>query len=288
MTPGVWLANERPTVDRVLAWGRRSLPASPSASLDAQLLLGEVLGRRREWLLAHGEAEVSVQSLITFERLIERRAVGVPVAYLLGRVFWLDLELEVTADVLIPRPETECLLERALELVSGRHPLVAADVGTGSGAIAIALARALPDTTVVATDVSAAALDVAARNAARYELQHRITFVRGSLSRPLDTAPDLLVANLPYLSDERMCSLPLDVRHEPSGALRGGTRGTELYQQLIAEIARAGWAPPLALEIDAEQSTEMIELLREHLPPGTIRVFPDLAGLDRVVTYSPD
>ncbi len=275
------------TVDDSLTWARIQLLASGSPSLDAHLLLGYVLAKERAWLLAHGEEELLSEHLEEFQRLVDRRATGEPVAYLLGRALWYDLELEVTSAVLVPRPETELLVEVALHLVAERGSSTIADIGTGSGAIAIALARALPNARVYATETSVAALAVAKRNLTRYALQNRVALLQGELLAPLPGQQDLIVSNLPYLSTDQLRELPPDVRYEPLSALSGGHHGHELYEALIDQLAATTWTPMLALEIDPSQSTYLRERLERSLTPGQSKIWVDLAGRERVLTYCP-
>lgn len=265
---------------------RQSLAGSPTASLDAHLLLGEVLQHGRAWLLAHGEERIEPFAFDRFWSLVHRRSEGEPVAYLRGRVDWLDLELEVSPAVLIPRPETEILAEHSIRLGRELGVRRVADIGTGSGALAIALARGLPRTVVVATDVSPVALEVAARNVGHYGLGDRITLLSGNLLEPLDEAPDLLVANLPYLSDVMMATLDRDVRSEPEFALRGGVSGLDLYVSLLDQLEQRSWHCPLFLEIDPRQSGAMLDLL-SVLPAGASSLHPDLSGKNRIAQYLP-
>src|SRR5579872_1667122 len=223
------LKHDATTVVGSLAWATAQLAKSTTAALDSQLLLGHVLHKERSWLIGHPESTLTKDEQFEFETLIRRRAGGEPVAHLRGFVDWWDLRLEVSADTLIPRPETEVLVEAAIEVARAMKAQMIADVGTGSGAIAIALARALQKVQVEALDVSPAALAVAARNVGAYSLADRVQLKVGSLVEPLEVEPDLIVANLPYLSEEMMDALERDVRAEPRLALFGGTGGTEIY-----------------------------------------------------------
>lgn len=275
------------TVADALRWGRQALLSSPTASLDAQLLLGHVLQRPRSWVIAHENDELAPWQIAVYGSLVQRRRAGEPVAYLRGYVEWLDLELEVTPEVLIPRPETELVVERALETAGRRRPALVADIGTGSGAIAIALARRLHDADVLAVDVSDSALRVAARNLARYDLSPRVRLLQGSLLQPLEEPPDLIVANLPYLSDHMMRTLEPGVRFEPPIALHGGNTGFELYEELFRQLRSRAWQPVVVLEIDPRQSRDVRRLAPDLLPGMTWSIYPDYAGHDRVVLLDP-
>lgn len=279
------VAGER--VTQLLASGTARLAGSPSAALDAQLLLGCVLGRDRSWVLAHDDHRASCAESAAFRRLIERRACGEPVAYIRGVVQWYGMELEVTPEVLIPCPETELLVEEAIRTAANHRASQIADVGTGSGAIAIALARALPCCSIVATDASVSALKVAARNAKRMAVDQRISLQSGDLLTPVLSRPDLLVANLPYLSATEMAYLPRDVRHEPVGALYGGEFGWELYERLLDQLSERAWHIPFILELDPRQADHVCSIVRARLPVGRLAVLRDYAGDHRFVVYEP-
>ncbi|MDP9338852.1 MAG: peptide chain release factor N(5)-glutamine methyltransferase [Acidobacteriota bacterium] len=235
-----------------------------SHTLAAELLLLHVIQRDRAWLYAHPEEPLAANDLDAFLCLIARRANGEPTQHLTGNQEFWSLEFEVTPDVLIPRPETEHVIEVALdrlalrELRAGRAQKTAgdgfliADIGTGSGCLAVALAKELPGARIYATDISTAALHVARRNAVRHSVANVIRFFEADLSQPLIqevTAPassppdaaafDLIVSNPPYISRRDAPTLPREVReHEPAIALYGGEEGYELYGDLIALAAQ--------------------------------------------------
>jgi release factor glutamine methyltransferase len=297
----------------------------PSYTLAAELLLLHVLGRDRAWLYAHPEEVIPGLDAHRFLSLILRRAAGEPTQHLTGKQEFLGLEFEVTPDVLIPRPETEHVIEVALdrlalrEIRAGRRQTLAGDglniidVGTGSGCIAIALAKQLPGAHIVATDISAPALTVARRNAAHNGVADRILFVDGNLlehaassraeasvvgaqlAAPLqgkvsasgaaDTRSfDLVVSNPPYVGRKEKETLMREVReHDPEIALYGGEEGYELYADLIAQAAqhlkRGGI---LVLEL-GHNSLPVVQPLLD-LPHWTnVGVTRDLAGIDRVI-----
>jgi len=272
---------------RLLALGTARLAGSPSAALDAQLLLGWVLGRDRSWVLAHDDCRASSMHSAAFRLLIERRSCGEPVAYIRGLVQWYGMELEVTPDVLIPRPETELLVEEAVRMAANHRASRIADIGTGCGAIAVALARALPHCSILATDGTASALGVAARNVKRMAVDERISLQCGDLLTAVLTRPDLLVANLPYLSTAMMAGLPRDVRHEPAAALYGGEFGWELYERLLDQLSERAWDIPFILELDPRQVDHLYSSIRARLPGGRVAVLQDYAGHHRFVVYEP-
>ena len=272
----------------------------PSHTLAAELLLMHVLGRDRAWLYAHPEEVLDGAVVARYLELVARRAEGVPTQYLTGKQEFWGLEFEVTPAVLIPRPETEHVVEVVLERLGptrSREPLRIADLGTGSGCLAVALARELPSAHVIATDTCAAALRVAQRNAARNGVSKRVRFVRCSLLEAfasvqndapvqLRRAPlDLVVSNPPYVGREESDSLQREVRdHEPAKALFAGWRGHELYASLIDQAKRL--LPPSGLLV-LELGYNSLEAVSALVGPATgwtqVRVSPDLAGIPRVL-----
>jgi release factor glutamine methyltransferase len=265
-----------------LEWGQRTLQASHTASLDAQLLLAHVLGKSRSHVLANSNSRLESDQFRRYSALVKRRQSGEPVAYLRGYIDWLDLRLEVNWHTLIPRPDSEILFECAAVAAGRAGAIRLVDVGTGSGALAIALARRLPDAHLIAVDTSTGALEVAARNARTWGVDRQIEFLAGDLLTAVAHEPDLIVANLPYLSDEMMATRGVDVRHEPEDALHGGPTGLELYARLLHQLADRSWKPEVLLEIDPRQRDEMLLLFRETLPDACIRTALDLAGHTRV------
>jgi release factor glutamine methyltransferase len=266
----------------------------PSAPLAAELLLMHVLQRDRTWLYAHPEFELGPEDTAAYAQFIERRSEGVPTQYLTGRQEFWGLEFEIGPGVLIPRPETEHVIEVALERIGERRaePLRIADVGTGSGCIAVALARELPGAEIVATDISAAALDYARRNAARHGVSKRIQFLRADLleaameaSGRAESRFDLIVSNPPYVGRNDAATLPREVReHEPAEALFAGDDGLQIYPALIDEAARK-LAPngTLVLEIGYDGAQYVGSLLSASQWTD-LRVTRDLAAIERVIS----
>jgi release factor glutamine methyltransferase len=251
--------------------------------LDAELIVAHVLSLPRVQLYVQFDRPLSAMELPDIRALIKRRQSGEPVAYLVGKKEFWGFELAVDARVLVPRPDTETLVEEARVRLAGVEAPRIADVGTGSGALAVTLAKLRPDATVWASDVSAAALEVARGNAER--LGAAVTFVEGDLAAPLAAhAPfALIVANLPYVRSADLAALPLEVRAEPVLALDGGDDGLRLVRRLVdAAPALLAAGGVLALEIGAGQAGATAGLLGAA---GfvDVRVRPDLAGIDRVV-----
>lgn len=254
---------------------------SASPRLDAELLLAAALERPRSYLHAWPERMLEAEPAARFAAWLERRQRGEPVAYLLGRREFWSLELEVTPDTLIPRPETELLVELALERLPANAPVALADLGTGSGAIALALAAERPLARIVATDQSAAALAVARRNAQRLNLA-RIEFREGDWRAPLaDERFDLIVANPPYVAAPDPCWQRGELRFEPPAALVSGQDGLDALRTIIAaapeQLLPGGW---LLLEHGYDQGQAVPALLRER---GFVQVsdHQDCAGVSR-------
>jgi release factor glutamine methyltransferase len=247
--------------------------------LDAELLLAEASGRDRFRLAADSEAGVDPVSARRFGEMVRRRIRREPVAYILGRRGFRRIELAVDRRVLVPRPETELLVEVALEL----RPRRVLDVGTGSGAVALAVADELPGAEVLATDTSAPALELARENAARLGLAERVAFEHASL--PAGGGEfDLLVANLPYVSEADYRTLQPEIgRYEPREALVAGPTGLEAIERLLGNLAAAPVdAGALALEVGAGQARAVAELVR-RAGYETVEARRDLAGIERVV-----
>ena len=272
-----------------------------SYTLAAELLLLHVAGRDRTWLYAHPEDEISVEQEQQFLSLIARRAAGEPTQYLTGKQEFWGLEFEVTPDVLIPRPETEHVIEVALdrlalrELRAGRKQtlngegLRVADVGTGTGCIAIALAKDLPAAKFLATDISPAALNVARRNAERHNFADRIDFANANL---LEVEPawkteqrfDLIASNPPYISRREEPTLQREVReHEPEVALYGGEDGYELYAALVTQSAAHLVAGGIAVFELGHDSLPAVQPLFDTPEWARVGVTNDLAGIPRVI-----
>ncbi len=263
---------------------------STSPRLDAELLLAEVLGMNRVELYVNFEQPLIPAEVDRFRELIRRRGEGEPVAYILGRAYFHNLTLRVDRNVLIPRPETEHVVEAALGfLMEGDwlRPPAVLDLGTGSGAIAIALAAGFPEADFTASDASAEALELAGENARTAGMASRIRFVHSNMFDALDPVGtfDLIVSNPPYISDEEWLTLPRDVSDfEPRAALYGGPDGLDFYR-ILAEEAPQFLKPSggLVVEIGATQAVSVLELLQETGKFQTTGVNRDYAGLERVV-----
>jgi release factor glutamine methyltransferase len=251
------------------------------ARLDAELLLAEATGWDRARLAAEPEAGVEAAAARRFGEMVRRRVRREPVAYILGRKGFRGLELSVDGRALIPRPETELLVEIAVEL----EPSTALDVGTGSGAVALAVADELPGCRVTATDTSTAALDLARENAERLGINGRVRFERGTV--PQGRHFELVLANLPYVREDDWERLAPEItRYEPREALVGGAQGVEAIASTVpATVAALERGASLALEVGAGQAGTVAELLLD-LGFGRVEARQDLAGIPRVVLAS--
>ncbi len=279
------------TVAEALAAGTRRLRAEgmESAALDMSLLLAETLGLDRLGIFLNQERPLDPKERARLRVLFDRRLRREPMAYILGRREFYGLTFMVSRDVLIPRPETEHLVEAVLAWLKARpvdapEPLLA-DIGTGSGAIAVAAAHHFPAARWLATDVSESALGVAALNAERHGARERIELRQGSLYEPIDETLDAIVSNPPYIADGERAGLEPDVRDwEPAGALFAGPDGLDCIRELIAgapERLRSGGR--LWMEIGSAQSGAVKTLLEANGAFEQIKVITDYAGLDRVV-----
>ncbi len=257
--------------------------------LDAEILLAHALGITRAQLHAYLQHQLSSTELGRYRQFTERCARHEPVAYILGHKEFYGLDLFVDNRVLIPRPETELLVEKAIEISKRRladgDQLVIADVGTGSGAIAISLAVHLPQALVYATDASREALEVAACNCRRHGVGDRVRLLQGHLLEPLPEPADLIAANLPYVSQAEWAQLPREIsRYEPRESLDGGPDGLDHIRRLLAQAE--GYLKPggvVLLEIGATQGKAVAALAKRHFPAARVEIAQDYAGLDRVV-----
>ena len=276
------------------ATGRLARAAIESARLDAELLMAAAAHTSRAAVII-GAAEIDATVLERFERMVARREAREPLAYIVGHREFFSLEFEVCPGLLVPRPETERLVETALDFLNGRLSATILDIGTGSGAIAIAIAKNAPAVRIVALDISKVSLEVAARNARRHRCADRITFLHGDCFAALDEARygspfDLIVSNPPYIAEAEFATLAPEVRDfEPRIALAGGRDGMGFYRRIAAGLSR--WLRrdgEVILEVGAGQADAVETLMRAVGCMASVRVH-DLAGLERVVRarYAP-
>ena len=261
--------------------------------LDAQILLAHVMGHSRTWLLTHTEALLTPPQLDEAEKAFTQLQAGTPLPYIIGHWEFFGLDLDITKDVLIPRPETELLVEKAITwLKASPERRTVADIGTGSGAIATALAMHMSDANITATDISFAALKVAKHNARKFHVHHRINFLQCDLlpqhvdPLPTDSHFDLICANLPYIPTETLQQLPIFGR-EPTLALDGGPTGLDIIRRLLT-IAPEWLAPQglILLETEASLGMQTLSLAYDMFSEATIHLHQDLSGKDRLVEIS--
>jgi release factor glutamine methyltransferase len=273
-----------------------------SPALDAEILLAFAIKKPKEFLFAHPEKKLTATQFLKFKKQIARRAKHFPVAYLTGHKFFYGLDFFIDKNVLIPRPETETLVEAVIN----KNPTAVVDVGTGSGAIAITLAHHLPKAKIFATEISAAALKVARKNILHHKVA--VTLLRGNLLEPLIKSGKykvasikylLIVANLPYgwkAWKNKSSTETAGLKFEPQIALFTGKNGLELYEKLLNQIKllitnylprrQAGPLPITSLfEIDPRQTKLITKLIKQHFPAAKIEIKKDLAGRDRIVIF---
>ena len=262
----------------------------PSSRLDAELLLGYVLKKSRLQLYLNFDMPVFQETLSVFRELIKRRAGHTPLSYLTNQKEFMSLAFYVDSRVLIPRPETEILVETVLKQQSGKRRLI--DIGTGSGSIAVSLATNLPDWEIVATDLTADVLEVARKNAVIHGCTERITFLQGNLFAPVKTLEnrsfDWIASNPPYISSKDFPTLPTDIRdHEPKTALIAGCDGLNIIRQIITGAPQ--FLNPdgrLILEIGNNQSEQVQNLIQSNPAYNDCQVIADYSGLERIIVAS--
>jgi len=257
---------------------------SDTPSLDAQVLFAHVLEKPRTWVLTHPEIALNDDQIVALEQCLKRLEGEEPLPYVLGSWEFYGLTLNLTPDVLIPRPETELLVQRAITwLRANPGKRRAVDVGTGSGCIAIALCVHTPDLHLIATDISLPALKVARKNVDKYGLQSRLNCIQANLFPATHAKFDLICANLPYIPEKTLTGLVV-YQHEPLLALSGGEDGLFWIRELIHQAP--DWLTPggfLLLEIESAQGEAVKNLAASAFPNGEVKVISDLAGQDRLV-----
>jgi release factor glutamine methyltransferase len=286
------MSGESWTIGRLLTWTTDYLQqhGSDTPRLDAEVLLAAARGCQRIQLYTAFDEPANDKTRQTFRDWVRRRAEGTPVAYLVGYREFYSLRFRVTPEVLIPRPETELLVVRLLDLVkqkaANNPPVTIADVGTGSGIIAVCAARHLSEARLTAIDISPSALDVARANGAEHGVADRIEWIVGDLLAAVsDRQFDFIVSNPPYVSSAEFAELPTTVRDfEPRQALLAGTRGTEVIERLVPQaadrLAPGGW---LLIEISPMIEVAAVELLAAEPTLEPAPTIKDLSGLSRII-----
>ena len=291
------MRDDRPSPLRavwVKARGALADAKNSSAALDADLLLAHALGVSREYLHAHPERPLTDGEQLTFEAYVRRRVGREPLAYIITKREFYGLDIQIDRRVLVPRPATECLVDFALAWWRAEaapanpvaDPALIVEAGTGSGAIALALAANLPNATVVAGERSAAAARVATENSRRLNLHHRVHVVVADLQPPTSPIPVLVVANLPYVPSAVIDRLEPDIRdHEPRSALDGGPDGFDIYRRFLSQVrVQAGGA--VFIEIGHDQAAWVRHAAAIRSVRLKVDITPDLEGFDRVALIS--
>ena len=276
------------TIKKVLDWTTEHFKKHriDDPHLEAEILLAHALKTERIKLYIDFEKEPDRAALESFKSYIARRIKREPSAYITGHKYFMSLDLKITPDVLIPRPETELLIENAIELskiINGK--MSALDIGTGSGAIAVSLAKFIDNIEICATDSSKKALDVALENARKHKVEGKIKFIETDLFPTNGQKFDIIISNPPYIRSSDINGLQPEVRDfEPSAALDGGADGLEYYRRIIGTAGNyLKEDGSLILEIGADQSTAVTGIINEKLKPKNVLVKKDISGLDRVV-----
>ncbi len=253
--------------------------------IEAQVLLAHLLSVSRARLYTDLLEPIPTDAQEVYDRMVERRAVGEPTAYLIGRREFYGLDLHVDPRVLIPRPETELLVELALDSSSALERPIIAEVGVGSGAVAVSLATHLPKATIYATDLSTEALEVAAINCRAYGVEGRVRLLHGDLLVPVPEAMDVIVSNPPYVNRRDLSSLPIEIReHEPRVALDGGADGLDIIRRLLPQVRdRLKPGGTFLMEIGYDQAPPVRDLACSAFPESEVELVNDLAGIERVL-----
>ena len=271
------LRKGKTTDEEILRWASEQLHDAGVDIRESRNLLAYVIAKPKSYLVAHPENQLTEKQLKNFKALIQQRKRGIPFAYLTGHQGFYGLDFIISKAVLIPRPETEQLVDWVLGYVKKTKHLMIVDVGMGSGCIAVTLAKFLPNTKIIASDVSNAAIAIAKKNARMHAVSKRVAWRSGSLLTALkkNEQPDLVVANLPYLTKPQLKNVP----YEPKLALHGGVRGLELIEKLIGQIVDRN-IPQAILEIDPQQQ-RWLTGIGDRLTGYNYEFLPDLSGRTR-------
>jgi release factor glutamine methyltransferase len=276
-------------IDQALALGQKRLTGSDSPYLDARLLLEYVTQANHSQLIAHPEKELNHSERMAYQELLLRAAHHEPIPYLLGSAPFYGFDFIVSPAVLIPRPETELLLDTVVDwawkIINEFDTFNIVDVGTGSGCVAITLAGIFPNAHIEAIDISADSLAIAKVNSVKFRVNDRINFLHGDLLIPITFNPNLIVANLPYVADDEWSTLDQSVRlFEPEIALRGGSDGVDMIEDLLVQAKdRLTPGGGIFLEIGWQQGPMVLQIATSLFPRATIRVRADLSDQDRIV-----
>jgi release factor glutamine methyltransferase len=280
------MSEQQWTIGAILAWTKQYFEGKgiDSPRLDAEVLLCHVLGKDRVYLYINFEQPLQPEELAAYRELVKQRAMRRPVAYVTGRKEFMGLTFAVSPAVLVPRPDTEILVETALTRLKPVQAPAILDLGTGSGAIIVSLLHKLPAAQGMAVDISAEALAMARQNAAAHQVLDRLDVRQGDLFAPAEGMFDAIVSNPPYIDAEDMTNLAPEVAYEPRLALAGGADGLDYYRRIVADAGRylsaAGF---VALEVGLGQACLVADFASEATGLKTADIIKDYAGIERVV-----
>lgn len=277
------------TIGSIIKWTEQYFGSKgvESPRLDAEVLLSCVLKKERIYLYVHFDEPLEQGELAAFREMVKRRVLHVPVAYIIGYREFMGLTFKVSPDVLVPRPDTEILVQAVLDRVKDKMPAAEiADIGTGSGAVVLSLLKYIPDLSAVTVDISPFALAIAKENSRLLEVEDRVTFYEGDVYAPIsDRKFDVIVSNPPYIPDADIAGLAPEVRdNEPHMALAGGRDGLDFYRQLVrkgaSKLKSGGF---LAFEVGIHQAKAVAALADDEALLGRTEIIKDYAGIERVV-----
>lgn len=277
-------------IDTILNWTRQyfSEKGVENPRLDAEVLLSHILGKDRLYLYVHFDQPLEGRELAAFREAVKKRAARLPIAYIIGVKEFMGLDFQVTPAVLIPRPDTEILVEKALKLLEGTDNPTILDIGTGSGAICISMLVNLPSAKAVTVDISSEAIEVAKGNAEKHEVTKRLIFCQGDLFKPVQGQVfTAILSNPPYIPEADIKGLTPEVRKEPNLALDGGADGLDFYRRIILE-GRNYLAPDgfIAMEVGIGQARQVAELAEQSGFFTVSDIVTDYGGIERVVVLT--
>ncbi len=277
------------TITSIVNWTRQYFGSKgiDNPRLDAEVLLCHILGKDRLYLYTHFDQPLTPEELAAYRQAVKQRAMHIPVAYINGYKEFMGLDFQVNQAVLVPRPDTEILVEAALERLSSAKAPAVADLGTGSGAIIVSILVKLNAAVGTAVDISAAALDIAAENAERHGVADRLSCLQGDMLLSLAGKQfDALLSNPPYIPDGDIAGLSQEVRQEPRLALAGGTDGLDFYRRIVAQ--GADYLKPggfIAVEVGIDQAVAVAQLANAASCLKAETIIKDYAGIERVVIF---
>ncbi|MBP2632492.1 MAG: Protein-(glutamine-N5) methyltransferase, release factor-specific [Firmicutes bacterium] len=279
--------NEVWTIGSILKWTGQYFADKgvESPRLDAEVLLSHVLGKERIYLYVHFDEPLQADEMAQYKDAIKKRIARMPVAYIIGYKEFMGLDFNVSPAVLIPRPDTEILVEAVIERLKEKENVSFVDIGTGSGAIVLSLLANLPQAVGSTVDISEAAIAVAKDNAEKFGVSDRVSFFHGDVYSPVkDQVFDAIISNPPYIPDADIESLQPEVKCEPHGALAGGTDGLDFYRKLVREgvtLLKSGGF--MAFEVGIHQAAAVAKLAETFSELGEVSVLKDYGGIERVV-----